>query len=398
VLATPPVGVASLGHRTDAGECENMGALLPRPAMPDVRATLLTNIPTPYRAPLYARVHDALQAGGGSFTVVYGAMHQAGRQWSDAEPPTGAAPFVVARGAQLRLRGRVTYVNPAVARTVALTRPEVVVISGYAPWTYSVASWCLATRTPFVLWSGETIASEEHLSGRHRVRRWPLLRSARQLLAYGPAARDYMLATGVADERITVLGNGIDVDAFAARIEPFRPEREQMRARFGLTGPTILSVGGKNLGFTLEAAEALPDPAQVLVVGPEPCDPHHPRIVTIGRRRSDEMPGIYAMSDCLAHVPVVDRWPHAINEALSAGLPVVSSPDTGVPDEVLTGPGCARVPRRVEAVASALQRALRVGAESDADVREQIRAPLRPWGVVRMAERFAATLRSARAT
>jgi glycosyltransferase involved in cell wall biosynthesis len=364
--------------------------------MTDVRATLLTNIPTPYRAALYGRVHRVLQVGGGSFAVVYGAMHQPERQWSDAEPPTGDAPFVVARHAQLRLRGRITYANPAVARTVARMRPEVVVMSGFAPWTYSVASWCLATRTPYVVWSGETIASEEHLCGRRRVRRLPLLRAARRLLAYGPAAREYLLSTGVADNRITVLGNGIDIDTYAARIDSLRPQREQMRARFGLTGPTILGVGGKNLDATLEAADALPSPAQMLVVGVEPPDPHHPRVVTMGRRPSEEMPGIYAMSDCLAHVPVADRWPHAINEALTAGLPVVASPNTGVPDEALTGPGCARVPLRVAAIAPALERALGVGAPTDARVRELIRTPLRSWGVDRMAERFVATLRDAR--
>jgi glycosyltransferase involved in cell wall biosynthesis len=116
----------------------------------------------------------------------------------------------------------------------------------------------------------------------------------------------------------------------------------------------------------------------------------------MGRRTSDEMPSLYAMSDCLIHLAFADRWPHAINEALAAGLPVVASPDTGVPDEVLTGPGCARVPRRVDAVVPALDRALRVGLESDAAVRDRITAPLRPWGVDRMAERFVATVRSAR--
>jgi glycosyltransferase involved in cell wall biosynthesis len=364
--------------------------------MPDVRATLLTNIPTPYRAALYERVHRRLEAGGGGLTVVYGALHQPGRQWTDTQPPTGDAPYKVARRAQLRVRGRVTYANPAVVRTVARTRPEVVVMSGYAPWTYSVAAWCAAVRTPFVVWSGETIASEERLSGPRRFRRRPLLRGARRLLAYGPAAREYMLANGVADDRITVLGNGIDMDPYAARVDALRAQRESIRARLGLAAPTILCVGGKNLETTLAAAGALADSAQVVVVGAEPRDPHDPGVVTLGRRPSEEMPAIYAASDCLAHVPVADLWPHAINEALTAGLPVVASPDTGVPHEALTGPGCAIVPPRAEDVSHALEGALRVGAHSDADLRERIRRPLRPWGVDRMAERFVAALRGAR--
>lgn len=364
--------------------------------MPDVRATLLTNIPTPYRAAFYGRVHRTLAAGGGGLTVVYGAMHQPDRQWSDAEPPTGDAPFAVVPHAQVRLRGRVTYANPVAARSVARTRPDVVVVSGYAPWTYGVALWCAATRTPLVLWSGETIASEEHLCGRRRARRRPLLRAARRLLAYGPAAGEYMLANGVAPDRITVLGNGIDMAAYAARVDPLRSQRAAARARFGLAHPTILTMGGRNLAATLAAADMLPGSAQVVVVGSEPTDPHHPRVLTLGRRSSEEMPGVYAICDCLAHVPVADRWPHAINEALTAGLPVVASPHTGVPDEALTGPGCAIVPLRAEAIARALERALQVAATSDAGVREEVRTPLRPWDVDRMSERFVAAVRSAR--
>jgi glycosyltransferase involved in cell wall biosynthesis len=200
----------------------------------------------------------------------------------------------------------------------------------------------------------------------------------------------------VTADRITVLGNGIDMEAYAARVAPFRPRRDEVRARFGLEHPTILTMGGRNLAVTLDAADMLGGSAQVLVVGAEPPDPHHPRLVTLGRRSSDEMPGIYAMSDCLAHVPWADRWPHAINEALTAGIPVVASPDTGVPDEVLTGPGCAIVPIRADTIARALEAALQVAAPSDAEVREQIRTPLRPWDVSRMAERFVGAVRHAR--
>jgi glycosyltransferase involved in cell wall biosynthesis len=368
----------------------------PASTVRDVRATLLTNIPTPYRAAFYGRVHRTLEAGGGGLTVVYGAMRQSDRQWSDAEPPTGDAPFAVVRRAQVRYRGRITYVNPAAARTVARTRPDVVVLSGFAPWTYSVALWCAATRTPFIVWSGETLASEQRLCGRRRMRRLPLLRGARRLIAYGPAAREYMLDTGVAADRVTVLGNGIDMEAYAARVDRLRSQRQAVRARFGFANRTILTMGGKNLAATLAAADMLSEPAQVAVVGQEPPDPHRARLVTLGRRSSEEMPGIYAMCDCLVHVPFADRWPHAVNEALTAGVPVVASPHTGVPDEALTGPGCAIVPLRTELIARALERALHVAATSDAGVREEIRSPLRPWSVDRMSERFVAALRSAR--
>jgi hypothetical protein len=54
------------------------------------------------------------------------------------------------------------------------------------------------------------------------------------------------------------------------------------------------------------------------------------------------------------------------------------------------------VPIRADTIARALEAALQVAATSDAEVREQIRTPLRPWEVNRMAERFVGAVRRAR--
>ena len=54
-----------------------------------VRVTLVTNLPSPYRIPVYNRVHALLRERRGGWTVIYGAPTEARVQSSDAAPTTG---------------------------------------------------------------------------------------------------------------------------------------------------------------------------------------------------------------------------------------------------------------------------------------------------------------------
>jgi glycosyltransferase involved in cell wall biosynthesis len=359
-----------------------------------VRLTIVTNTPAPYRIPLYERIDSLLRQRGGQLSVVYGARSLAartsayttrGRQWADTSPNVGQVESVFVREQPQRLRGRETYADPRVLRRLARTRPDVVIAGGFAPWIYLVAAWCRVRRRPYLIWSGETIATAA-CYGYSSRRRIPLCRGATGFLAYGPAAASYLRSLDVPDGAITVVGNGIDVQAFALAAESERWTRETVRAKLGLEGRVILSVGGKNIDLVADAGRSLSD-TTVAVAGVDSSATLPVGVVALGHLPRAEMPGIYAAADCVAH-PVIDQWPHAINEALAAGTPVVASADTGVPPELLTGPGCAIVRPAPEELRPALSRALEASSESSPELRDAIRRPLETWDVSKMAERF----------
>jgi glycosyltransferase involved in cell wall biosynthesis len=352
-----------------------------------MRLTIVTNTPTPYRTALYDELDRRLRDRGGRLAVVYGTRNDPGRQWSPSGELAGAATSYFLRRARLKIRGRSTYVNPLVVRLLRRTRPDVVVVGGYAPWIYAAVLWCRSTRTPFLVWSGETVETARR-RGAKKARRWPILRLANGYLAYGPAARDYLCSMGIAGDRITVVGNGIDVDGYARKVDDARNRRDQIRERLGLHSPAVLSVGAKNLDLLISALELLDRRVQAVVVGATPSGRAHPAMMELGKRPPQEMPDLYAAADCLAHPTLEDRWPHAINEALSGGIPVVASRLTGVPDSILAGPGCSIVDGDPTAFANGIERALAVSAPSSPEARKAIRDPLRPWAVDRMAERM----------
>lgn len=349
-----------------------------------MNVTLVTNIPTPYRAPLYSRVDDRLRERGGRLTVIYGAPSQSDRQWSGAAPTGTARSFLLRRG-QVVVGGRSTYVNPGVVRVVARSEPDVVVLSGYAPWSYAVVVWCRLRAVPLVLWSGETHSSAR-ARGQHAWPRVPILRGTDAFLAYGPPAGEYLMSLGAPPASITVLGNGIDVDGFATAVDAARAAPPPTHLD-GLGHGVVLSVGGKGVELVAEAARLVDPPPPVVVAG---RDVDLPGVVGLGRRSPGEMPAIYAAARCVVHLPPYDQWPHAINEALAAGLPVVAAPDNGLPDDVFTGPGSALVEREPHQVAAAIRRALAVAEDTSPERREATRAPLRRWGVPAMAKRFVA--------
>lgn len=357
-----------------------------------MRLAIVTNIPSPYRVALFDRVDELLRARGGRLIVIFGARSEPRSQWSDSKPRPAFAESIILSERPLRFRGRSTYVNPRVALVLQQTQPDAVVIGGYAPWTYIAATWCRSAGVPYLIWSAETRATAAALGSR-RLRRLPLWRGAGGLLAYGPAAADYLADNGADRSAITILGNGIDIDAYSEAVEAARPERNTIRSQLGLSGRVILSVGGKGIDRVTTLLPEMRQPVQLAVAGGRGSTP--PGVVELGRLPSEVMPRVYAAADCLVHLTDLDRWPHTINEALSGGLPVVASRVTGVPDSALVGPGCAIVGASKDELAAALERALHVSRSASADVREAIRAPLRPWSVPAMAERMVAAVESA---
>lgn len=360
-----------------------------------MRVALFTNIPTAYRAPLYARLSDLLGQSGGELLVVFGAANEAGRQWSEAHPAPGAPGAVVLRSCQVRLGRRITYLGPGAIPPIANFRPDVVIVSGYSPASLLLSAWCRLRGVPYLVWSGETPLSAVWRRP-NPARRRGMLRSAAGCLAYGPEAGDYLRALAVPRELVHVVGNGIEAEDFAALVAAARHDAPALRRRYDVGEWAVLSVGGKNLSTVAAVTARISPPPQVLVAGQDARPARLPsRVRFLGRLPSSQMPSVYAVAGCLAHPPLFDRWPHAINEALAAGIPVVATPACGIPRELCDGPGSSICPDDPEALATAIERALDVGVGASPQVRARIAAPLRPWSVPAMAQRMMAACEAA---
>ena len=194
--------------------------------------------------------------------------------------------------------------------------------------------------------------------------------STQQIIAVSEKVRGEITQEyGVDPRKIVVIPNGVDGDAF----HPVKRGRLRASIRgslgFGASDFVVLFVGGdyylKGLPTLLEAAQRLPKPTRVLVVGGKP-DVRIERLsrqgglngyVTFYGRATDVAP-LYAAADSFALPTRYDSFSLSTLEAMACGLPVVVSRAAGVSELLTHGRDCLVLedPTAVKDLAQSLHR------------------------------------------
>ena len=152
------------------------------------------------------------------------------------------------------------------------------------------------------------------------------------LITVAQALKTELVSLGVAESRVSVFRNGVDLKTFHPQ------DRAACRARFGLTGPTLLSVGHliPRKGHDL-VLQALPDlPKFTLMIagtGPERQNLERlakdlgvaGRVRFLGQCPHETLPDIYSAADVLVLASSREGWANVLLEAMACGTPVVAT-------------------------------------------------------------------------
>ncbi len=165
---------------------------------------------------------------------------------------------------------------------------------------------------------------------------------AAAMISVSAGLKARMVELGAPPEKVTVLRNGVELDVFRPP-----PDRDAARAALGLTGPTLVSVGGliprKRHDLTIAAMALLPG-FTLLIAGDGPSRPGleaqiaalglGDRVRLLGPQPHASLYGIYGAADASVLASTREGWANVLLESMASGTPVLASDIPGNPEVV----------------------------------------------------------------
>jgi glycosyltransferase involved in cell wall biosynthesis len=348
------------------------------------RVALVTNIPRPYRQPLYATLQQALARQGAEFTVFFYSDQSRHARRRQTLVAAGDYPSVSAAGLEISLGyERVISLPTRFAPALWRYRPDVVLSGAFG--AVGLFAWLYTNLCgiPYIQWSGVTPVRESGRLG-YMIHAF-LARHAEVCLSYSSVAREHLIAMGARPERVIQGVNAVDTAFFAEGCERARPDAERLKREHKLDGINLLCVSNllprKGLNLLIDAFSRTAHQTHLHFVGGGPAEAElraqveaaglAGRVHFWGAQRPEDVPLYYALADVFVFPSLYDVWGLVLNEAMACGLPPVASTLAGATRDLVEDGvnGFAVDPRDVPALAAALQRLI-----GDADLRARLGA------------------------
>ncbi len=305
------------------------------------RIVLIMNLLPPYRVPWVTAVS---RTPGIQLETWLMASAERNRDW--VLPSDTGLSVRVFRDWGLDLSHRdylVLHFNPGMLRMLVRQPPDLVILGGYESLTSLAAALLLQARGVPYLFGVESISLSGTPTGRWTP--WLVkkcLGAARGVFVPGRASWNHVRSLGIRADRIFSIPNTVDVSRFRPVGSP--EERQELRRRLGLPdGVLCLYVGQltdrKGVDVLLEgfrlATQGRSD-VHLVLIGTGSMEEAlrrqaageadlAPRVHFLGHESEEDLPLYYSACDVFVFPTRRDVWGMVLNEAMSAGLPVVSS-------------------------------------------------------------------------
>ena len=351
-----------------------------------MRLALFTEIPAPYRIPLFNALSQRVD-----LRVLFLAERDPRRGFYEPHRDEWRFDGRVLRGPQLQRGARWLLLNRGVIRELRRFRPDAVAVGGWNQPAFWVAlAYCRLRRIPLLVWIESTARDARSEARPLALARGAMVRGASGAFVPGTAAAEYARSLGV--ELVETAPNAIDASVF---------ERAAVD-RSGRDGCTFLYVGRldpeKGLDTLLEAFREVPGELALVGAGSDEQRLRAlagERVRFEGAKDRDELVDHYRDADVFVLPSRSEPWGMVLNEAAAAGLPLVATEESGAARDLIEeGVNGFRVP--AGDVSALRERLTRLAA--DAELRASAGARSRElarrftpeaWadGVARLAER-----------
>jgi glycosyltransferase involved in cell wall biosynthesis len=291
-----------------------------------VRVALLTEIPAPYRIPLFNALAERAE-----LRVLFLAEADPRRPFYEPHREEWRFAHRVLRGAALRRGSRWLVLSRGVLRELRRFAPDAVAVGGWnQPAFWLALAYCRARRVPLLVWIESTVRDARSEARPLALARRLMVRGAAGAFVPGTAAAEYARSLGV--DLIEIAPNAVDVELF---------ERAAVD-RTGRNGCTFLYAGRLDPEKGLETLlAAFRDVAGQLVIVGDGTDSVRlrelagDRVRFAGPRDRDELVAEYAAADVFVLPSRSEPWGMVLNEAAAAGLPLVATEEAGAAHDLV---------------------------------------------------------------
>ena len=307
------------------------------------KVLLITNIPTPYRIPLFNVLHEELSQRGIDFSVVFGALGYARRKWKinldDCRFPTEVLPT-----ANLRFSDpeRASFTYNGLLRVLRRKQPALIVTNGFSIATTKLWLRSLFRRTPYLIWSG-AISHEDNSQSFRRWQRKMLVRRASGFIAYGSLARDYLVELGAPPEKVEIGINTVDTSYYAAAargLTNHAAPKELVyvghlprRKRVDQILQIVKKLSEKRNDFVLRIIGSGEEEESLKALSAELSLEHLVRFE--GFKQKEDVARFLAGAYCFLFPTNFDIWGLVLVEAMAAGVPSLSSIHAGATHDLI---------------------------------------------------------------
>jgi glycosyltransferase involved in cell wall biosynthesis len=297
-----------------------------------VRVAIVTNIPTPYRVPVYERLAGEIDV---DLTVFYFSALEPNRYW---KIPATNVRSVTLRGCILTFGGRYIHVTRGLVRGLLRAKPQVIITTGYNPGHLIAFVYAVVFRIAHVVQTDGTVQSEARLGPIHRKLRRFIAARSEAFVAASEGGLVLLHSFGAPQTRVFKSVLAVDNSAFAA-VNTERPLDLLFAGQLTET---------KNPLFALRVASGLAETlgrsVTLAFVGAGAMQPELEAIarslsaveVTFsGFVQQSDLPNWYLKACILLFPTKWDPWGLVANEASAAGVPVLVSPNAGCANELV---------------------------------------------------------------
>lgn len=304
---------------------------------------IVTNVPNPYRVALFNELNRQLQARGMELHVVFGAEGYTRRLNKTDLRNVTFHHRILDGGVYTSQENteRTFFGYSGLSAVLDELQPYRTIIIGFSAGTLRLFLRSFYKNEQYIIWAGSLKKEGRNDNIARIISRKLMMKRASSFIAYGSKAKEYLVSMGANPEKVSIAMNTSDPAFFLNETDKIR---EQGNTGDGMKHLLYIGylVRRKNVGLLIDCMAELRkqrnDFILDIVGDGESREQLEKQVSELnltghvkfhGFRQKSELPAYLAQSSVFLFQTDFDVWGLTVNEAMAAGLPVLSSIHAG---------------------------------------------------------------------